>query len=190
MKVVDRVQVHVFFVPTEERSPNANIEVGLSDTWYLARSHTLAITVKKNLNEIRTFEWVNLLENCLELAKVPRHTSIEKRIRLVCSIYGCLVSQRFPILRLNLNVRALKGLTIALFLLEVLEVLARLSNVFKLVVSILTINILFNGCYYTKFSELDQTSNVGKTQHTIYLCLKIVIRLLSWYPAIGCSDLF
>ena len=146
MKVVDRVQVHVFFVPTKERSPNANIEVGLRDTWDLARSHTLAITVKKNLNEIRKVERVNLLENCLELAKVPGYTRIEKRIRLVCTIYWCLVPQRFPILRLNLNVRALKGLTIALFLLKVLEELARLSNVFKLVVSILTIDILFDGC--------------------------------------------
>ena len=80
MKVVDRVQVHVFFVPTEERSPNANIEVGLRDTWDLARSHTLAITVKKNLNEIRKVERVNLLENCLELAKVPGYTRIKKRI--------------------------------------------------------------------------------------------------------------
>ena len=146
MKVVDRVQIHVFFVPAEERSPNSNIEVGLRNTWNMTSRHSLTITVKKNLNEIRVFVRVNLLENCLELTEVPWYTFIEKRIRLVCSIDRRLVPERLPILRFNLNVRSLKGLTITLALLEVLEVLAWLSDVFKLVVSILTIDILFDGC--------------------------------------------
>ena len=102
---------------------------------------------------------VNLLENCLELAEVPGYTLIEKRIRLVSTIDRCLVPQRLPILRLNLYVGALKGLTITLSPLEVLEELARLSYVFKLVVSILTIYILLYGCCHTKISELDQTVN-------------------------------
>lgn len=42
MQIVDRVQVHVFFVPTEEGSPDANIEVWLSDPRNEVRLHSIA----------------------------------------------------------------------------------------------------------------------------------------------------
>ena len=47
MKVVDRVKIHVFFVPAEEGPPNADVEVGLSDTRNMTCLHSLAITVKR-----------------------------------------------------------------------------------------------------------------------------------------------
>ena len=88
---------------------------------------------------------------------------------MVCTIDGRLVPQGFPVLSLNLNIRALKGLTIALAPLEVLEELARLSDVFKLVVSILAIYILLYGCYNTKVFELDEVLNVGNHIPSIFV---------------------
>ena len=86
------------------------------------------------------------VEAAFDLTQIPGDALIEKRIRLICSIDGSLIAQRFPVLRLYLEVRVDAGGPLTLPLLEVLQHLAGLADVLELVVAILSIDILFNRC--------------------------------------------
>ena len=84
------------------------------------------------------------VEARLNLTQVPRDALVEKRIGLICTVDRSLIAKRFPVLRLNLDILVEAGSTVALFPLEVLEHLTGLADVLKLIVAILSIDILFN----------------------------------------------
>ena len=71
MQIVDRVQVHVFFVPTEEGSPDANVEVWLSDPRNEVRLHSIARQEKSK----------NKMVNCTILSVM---TSSLSRVEVTC----------------------------------------------------------------------------------------------------------
>jgi len=93
VQVVDWVQVHVLFVPCKHRFPGAEVQVGVCH----AQQFSFLKPVTKD------FGLGNLLQQCVNLGKIPRNPRVKQSSWNVSSVDWSTVFECFPKLKLGLS---------------------------------------------------------------------------------------
>ena len=125
VQIVYGVQIHVFLVPAEERSPRSHVQIRRSHTW----------------NGLVTHSFV---QKSVKFSQIPGNSLIKEGVHLVGTINWRVISKWFPIESLNLVVTCASHWPLSRLFLHFVKRSCRFHPILELIKALTSVDVLFN----------------------------------------------